>query len=975
MTTAKIDWLLPSTPESLLMLDDPVEGLRPKWLPPGVTGDVLQIDAGGNLAWGESPAAMHWALRAPDGTVDAPSYGFDSLTGTGMMRNFDFPEGDLTFVVKGEAVVSLYSYGPAGLMSLLNTTLTFYPDNSKDIGIGGGNPRNIYAGTSFVAPPGTPAAPSYTFAGATGTGFLYDGFAVNLAFGGQALFSFMGMPDVAAMVSVGPSSGITWEVGEGLALSTPAGEPLTFRAGAADRWTVEATGGFWPGVDAAYDLGDATHQIRDLYLAGQIFVDGAPFGLSWPLLAPNGTEAAPSYSFASDPDSGLHLNGPNNLRLSVGGAHFLDVYPGQVYLKSAHLFWSIGNLHDIGTASNAPRSIYAGTSFLAPDGAQATPAYSFASQPSFGLYLSGGGFQWVMYGTPVALISAGGDGRGLINVDRLMMTAQAAPITPPAGTGTLYQKTDRKLYWKTDAGVETDLTLGGAGSVSWPLLAPNGSAAAPSYSWASDPTTGWWTGNGSNIVTTLAGVHRVFQTGNQLTLEGSVGLGWAPGLPTASAPDLILSRDGPGVLAQKNGANPQKFLVYEDAGAGKYFALEANVGYGYLHAAGGGSMYVGCDAGGSVRIQPNGGAPGPWNFHIDGNLYPPLDNAVDLGSASAQLRSLYVGTSIKLGVGRVSFQPNGSDPEMGFALVAQNGGFLDFYSVASSASLSVNRLGGGQGSIQVLGGGVIQLIASGATIYLNPNAVGGGFAVEVGNTGLGGFGLFVRQGGGLMGGTLAGLYLQTMATPPATPATGYVSIYPKADKKVYAKDDAGLETPLGGSAGPSVVPLLLSDARFPDGTANNLFPQPVERVSVGTPSAGWPKIVALTYHFSDAALQHLMWRVMIPPDYIAPKAVTLVVKWSMVSATTNNIGIWATYVPIVDGTSNPGTAILTGSVIDSVIPVPAGLGTQKETRLTLPDLTNFAAGRTLFVTLSLREGIPQATGPRVLEAAWLEFAR
>ena len=48
-----------------------------------------------------------------------------------------------------------------------------------------------------------------------------------------------------------------------------------------------------------------------------------------------------------------------------------------------------------------------------------------------------------------------------------------------------------------------------------------------------------------------------------------------------------------------------------------------------------------------------------------------------------------------------------------------------------------------------------------------------------------------------------GQHLLPEGAAPSTPSTGYVSVYAKADGLLYSKDDAGVETPLGGSASSS----------------------------------------------------------------------------------------------------------------------------------------------------------------------------
>lgn len=75
----------------------------------------------------------------------------------------------------------------------------------------------------------------------------------------------------------------------------------------------------------------------------------------------------------------------------------------------------------------------------------------------------------------------------------------------------------------------------------------------------------------------------------------------------------------------------------------------------------------------------------------------------------------------------------------------------------------------------------------------------------------------------------AGEHRLGVGTAPATPPTGYVALYAKTDKKLYAKDDAGLETPLGvGTAiGPSkaifVDPVSGNDGTGARGDASKPF--------------------------------------------------------------------------------------------------------------------------------------------------------
>src|SRR4030095_4113402 len=52
-----VAWLPPEVEGSLLTLDAPPGGMRPKWLLPGAPGKVLRISVGGTLEWGDPPIA------------------------------------------------------------------------------------------------------------------------------------------------------------------------------------------------------------------------------------------------------------------------------------------------------------------------------------------------------------------------------------------------------------------------------------------------------------------------------------------------------------------------------------------------------------------------------------------------------------------------------------------------------------------------------------------------------------------------------------------------------------------------------------------------------------------------------------------------------------------------------------------------------------------------------------------------------
>lgn len=112
-----------------------------------------------------------------------------------------------------------------------------------------------------------------------------------------------------------------------------------------------------------------------------------------------------------------------------------------------------------------------------------------------------------------------------------------APATPATGKVVIYAKSDGKLYIKDDTGAETDLTA--AGSPSFPLLAPDGSLAAPSYAFTNGADCGVFLVNGTpdHLKVSVGNKEHldIYQgTGNKpvvlLNLNNDNRLGWGNGL-------------------------------------------------------------------------------------------------------------------------------------------------------------------------------------------------------------------------------------------------------------------------------------------------------------------------------------------------------------------------------------------------------------------------------------------------------------
>lgn len=138
------------------------------------------------------------------------------------------------------------------------------------------------------------------------------------------------------------------------------------------------------------------------------------------------------------------------------------------------------------------------------------------------------------------------------------------------------------------------------------------------------------------------------------------GLGWVAGLLGSSSTDLVLLRDAADILAQRRSTNAQTFRVYNtftDASnyeraslgwVGNVFTIQAeNAGTGSnrgVSVIGKSSVVLSSTLAG-VEFKTSGSTR--WAVDASGNFSSIVDNALDIGAASANRpRSVYAGTRI-----------------------------------------------------------------------------------------------------------------------------------------------------------------------------------------------------------------------------------------------------------------------------------------------------------------------------------------
>ena len=105
------------------------------------------------------------------------------------------------------------------------------------------------------------------------------------------------------------------------------------------------------------------------------------------------------------------------------------------------------------------------------------------------------------------------------------------------------------------------ITFSGTVTLSNPLQAPDGGNAAPSYTWASTPTSGLYLASSVVNVSASGTAVAAFQTGGFQVIAANV-IGWSGNANPSAAGDLFLARDNSNILALKNGTNAQAFRIY-----------------------------------------------------------------------------------------------------------------------------------------------------------------------------------------------------------------------------------------------------------------------------------------------------------------------------------------------------------------------------------------------------------------------------
>lgn len=212
------------------------------------------------------------------------------------------------------------------------------------------------------------------------------------------------------------------------------------------------------------------------------------------------------------------------------------------------------------------------------------------------------------------------------------------------------------LQWNGSISTPGNATIGGNLTVTGQGLFANGTASAPSISFTTQSTFGFYKPSDGLLDLVSGSTSRFrFQAGVGIVLSSGDSIAWSSGAASATA-DTFLYRDGANTLAQRNGVNAQAFRLYStytDASNYERLSIRAESGSFKIYAELSGS--------GTSRDLIFGTAgTARWTLNTNGHLVAATDNTYDIGAdAATRPRTINAGTNVKFG-GSLVVGSNGS---------------------------------------------------------------------------------------------------------------------------------------------------------------------------------------------------------------------------------------------------------------------------------------------------------------------------
>jgi hypothetical protein len=479
-------------------------------------------------------------------------------------------------------------------------------------------------------------------------------------------------------------------------------------------WAIDTSGNYVAVTDAANDWGDATHRPRDLHLSRDLYLGGTSrysvlsVGASDKVqgVSPNTTTTR---KFLRQVGDGVNSADPawdtivvgdlptftlagtaNQVSLSASGANTIlsrnitlslpqDIHTGATptfagMTLTGNLLFSADATYDVGDATHRPRDLRLSRDIYLGGVAQWSVLSIGASSK----------VQGVSPNTTTTRKFLRQVGDGVSSADPAWDTIVVGDLPTFTLTGTANQVSlsasganvllSRDLTLSLPQNIHTGaapqfagLTLTGELVFSADATVDLGDATHRARNlWLSSLTSGRVTyATASGQLTDSA---NLLFDGTNLTLGSGSALKWST--------DLILVRDGAGVIAQKDGVNAQTLRIYGTTTGPKYLALLHDGVEGVIQTNAGGGALV-------LNVQ----GTSYWQINTSGHWLAWTDNVSDFGATGASRpRSIYWGTQ--------AFGPDGSaaNPSYSFANSTSTGFYrLDasnvIYSISGAARI------------------------------------------------------------------------------------------------------------------------------------------------------------------------------------------------------------------------------------------------------------------------------------------------
>lgn len=256
-------------------------------------------------------------------------------------------------------------------------------------------------------------------------------------------------------------------------------------------------------------------------------------GLTGPLRLADGTVGAPAYSWADDTDTGIYK------RVAGNSATFGVAAAGGLVVEFSNSGLALASTMRLGWYKAVLDTGY--DIILNRDGVGILGMRNGTQTQTINVYMQDQGSGVINY-ERMSITGVTGTGGNITMQTNGVGAANLSLTLTPAGTG--------------------NIILAGPTSVTGQILAADGTTGAPSYSFASAPTSGLFFASSTLLIGISNGARIGITTSNVRLVSGQI-FGWVSSStdPTQSL-DLGLARDGASIFAQRLTATAQKWRVY-----------------------------------------------------------------------------------------------------------------------------------------------------------------------------------------------------------------------------------------------------------------------------------------------------------------------------------------------------------------------------------------------------------------------------